>query len=85
MAHSDAFDGFSLVSRYVDVVALLGDPDIYITSVRNVVPGSSTTGRRLPIHLDPPEHTPFRKTLERALSRSRIQTPEPSIKRQPAR
>ena len=81
VAHSEAFDGFWLVTRYADIVDILNNSDNYITSVRNVVPGSSTTGRRPPLHLDPPEHTPYRKALERALSKSRIQTLEPSIKK----
>ena len=40
--------------RYQDIHDILMQPDLYITSVRNVVPGSSTTGRRPPLHLDPP-------------------------------
>jgi cytochrome P450 len=84
VAHSESFDGFWLLSRYDDIVAVLQDSDNFITSVRNVVPGSSTTGRRPPLHLDPPEHTPYRKALERALSRARISALEPAIKRHSA-
>lgn len=81
VAHSDAFDGFWMLTRYADIADVLADPANYITSVRNVVPGSSTTGRRPPLHLDPPEHTPYRKALERALSRARISALEPAIER----
>jgi cytochrome P450 len=79
VAHSDAFEGFWMLTRYADIVDVLGNSDNFITSVRNVVPGSSTTGRRPPLHLDPPEHTPYRKALERALSRARVSTLEPAI------
>jgi cytochrome P450 len=72
VAHSDAFDGFWAVTRYKDVLDILLQPDLYITSVRNVVPGSSTTGRRPPLHLDPPDHTPYRKAIDRALGASRV-------------
>ncbi len=38
VAHSTAFDGFWAVTRYQDVYDMLMQPDLYITSVRNVVP-----------------------------------------------
>ena len=72
VAHSDAFDGFWAVTRYQDVLDILLQPELYITSVRNVVPGSSTTGRRPPLHLDPPDHTPYRKAIDRALGAARV-------------
>lgn len=84
VAHSDTFDGFWLLTRYDDIVGVLQDSDNYITSVRNVVPGSSTTGRRPPLHLDPPDHTPYRKALEKALSRARVSSLEPAIRRHTA-
>ena len=58
VAHSTAFDGFWAVTRYEDVNQILMDPDTFITSVRNVVPGSSTTGRRPPLHRGPWRHRP---------------------------
>jgi cytochrome P450 len=81
VAHSDAFDGFWAVTRYQDVVNILLDPDTYITSVRNVVPGSAATGRRPPLHLNPPEHTPYRRAIDRALSPQRIAAIEPATRR----
>src|SRR5688572_16828540 len=81
VAHSDAFEGFWAVTRYKDVLDILLQPDLYITSVRNVVPGSSTTGRRPPLHLNPPDHTPYRRAIDRALSASRVASLLPSIQR----
>lgn len=72
VAHSTQFDGFWALARYDDVVNALRDPDMFITSVRNVVPGSSTTGRRPPLHLNPPEHTPYRRAIDRALNAVRV-------------
>lgn len=72
VAHSNAFDGFWAVTRHQDVLDILLQPELYITSVRNVVPGSSTTGRRPPLHLDPPDHTPYRKAIDRALGAARV-------------
>jgi cytochrome P450 len=81
VAHSTAFDGFWAITRYEDIHRILMDPQTYITSVRNVVPGSSTTGRRPPLHLNPPEHTPYRRAIDRALSATRVAAVEPATRR----
>jgi cytochrome P450 len=81
VAHSSAFDGFWAVASYDDVMKILLDPELYITSVRNVVPGSSTTGRRPPLHMDPPDHTPYRRALDRALRPARVASIEPATRR----
>lgn len=81
VAHSNAFDGFWAVTRYEDVHRILMDWQNYTTSVRNVVPGSSTTGRRPPLHLDPPDHTPYRRAIDRALGAARVASIEPATRR----
>src|SRR5580658_264534 len=81
VAHSNAFEGFWAITRHQDILDILLDPQTYITSVRNVVPGSATTGRRPPLHLNPPEHTPYRRAIDRALSASRVATVEPATRR----
>ena len=81
VAHSTAFDGFWAITRYDDIQRILQDPDTFITSVRNVVPGSSTTGRRPPLHLNPPDHTPYRRAIDRALSAKRVAAIEPATRR----
>jgi len=81
VAHSTAFDGFWAITRYEDVFRMLMQPELYITSVRNVVPGSSTTGRRPPLHLDPPDHTPYRRAIDRALGAARVANLEPVTRR----
>jgi cytochrome P450 len=57
------------------------DYENYTTTVRNVVPGSSTTGRRPPLHLDPPDHTPYRRAIDRALGAARVASIEPATRR----
>jgi cytochrome P450 len=81
VAHSTAFEGFWAITRYQDVLDILSDPGTYITSVRNVVPSSATTRRRPPLHLNPPEHTPYRRAIDRALSPSRVASLEPATRR----
>jgi cytochrome P450 len=81
VAHSNAFEGFWAVTRHQDILDILLDPDTYITSVRNVVPGSATTRRRPPLHLNPPEHTPYRRAIDRALGASRVASLDPATRR----
>lgn len=79
IAHSDAFGGFWMLTRHADVKRVLDDPIEFTTRVRNVVPGASATGRRPPLHLDPPEHTPYRRAIDRAIGPRRVETIAPQI------
>jgi cytochrome P450 len=63
LAHSERWGGFWLLSRYEDVLAVSKQHQTFVNSVQNVVPAVTTTGRRPPLHFDPPEHTQWRKAL----------------------
>ena len=63
--------------RYDDVRRAASDPRTFITSVQNVVPKVAFTGRRPPLHLDPPEHTPYRRALNPLLSDERVASSSP--------
>ncbi len=80
VAHSDAWGGFWALTRHDDVAAAASDSSLFITSVQNVVPKVAFTGRRPPLHLDPPEHTPYRRALAPLLSEKRVARFEPVIR-----
>ncbi|MBX5468151.1 MAG: cytochrome P450 [Firmicutes bacterium] len=82
VAHSNAWGGFWALFRYQDVVAVLRDPETYTTSVQNVVPRFAFTGRRPPLHLDPPEHTAYRRVINRFFRPERIGRLEPVVRRE---
>ena len=73
VAHSDAMGGFWALTRYEDVKRAASQSETFVTSVQNVVPKVAYTGRRPPLHLDPPEHTPYRRTLNPLLSQDRCE------------
>ena len=73
VAHTDAMGSFWALTRYDDVKRASSDPATFVTSVQNVVPKVAFTGRRPPLHLDPPEHTPYRRTLTPLLSAERAE------------
>ncbi|HEY5712001.1 MAG TPA: cytochrome P450 [Allosphingosinicella sp.] len=80
VAHADAWGGFWALMRHADVAAAAADSDTFITSVQNVVPKVAFTGRRPPLHLDPPEHTPYRRALAPLLTERRVERYEPIIR-----
>jgi len=80
VAHSDAYNGFWALTRYDDVVAAVKDPELFTTTVQNVVPKLAFTGRRPPLHLDPPEHTPYRTALNPYFTSERMAELEPRLR-----
>lgn len=80
VARSSAWNGFWAVTRYDDVVAVASDPELFTTTVQNVVPKVAFTGRRPPLHLDPPEHTPYRRALNPYFRPDRIAAFEPAMR-----
>ncbi len=68
VAHTDRLGGFWALTRYDDVAKAASDPRTFTTTVQNVIPKVAFTGRRPPLHLDPPEHTPYRRALNPLLS-----------------
>ena len=79
VAHSDAYNGFWALTRYEDVVMALRDPN-FTTTVQNVVPKLAFTGRRPPLHLDPPEHTPYRVALNPYFTAEKMTRIEPKLR-----
>ncbi len=74
VAHASGLGNFWALTRYGDVKRAASDPVTFITSKQNVIPKVAFTGRRPPLHLDPPEHTPYRKALNPMLSLARAES-----------
>lgn len=81
VAHSDAWGGFWALMKHDDVASAATDWRTFITSKQNVVPKVAFTGRRPPLHLDPPEHTPYRRALTPLLSEARVERLRPVMQR----
>ncbi|MBK8629468.1 MAG: cytochrome P450 [Sphingomonadales bacterium] len=77
VAHTSAWGGFWALTRHEDVAMAAADSDAFITSVQNVVPKVAFTGRRPPLHLDPPEHTPYRRAIAPLMTGRAIARLEP--------
>lgn len=81
VARSDAWGGFYALLKHDDVTNAASDWRTFISSVQNVVPKVAFTGRRPPLHFDPPEHTPYRRALAPLLTEARVARLEPTIRR----
>jgi cytochrome P450 len=81
VAHTSAYRGYWGLFKYQDVVDALRQYDTFITSVQNVVPKVAFTGRRPPLHFDPPEHTPYRRALNPFFTEAKMQKIEPAVRR----
>lgn len=80
VARSGAWGGFWALTKHSDVAAAASDWQTFTTTKQNVVPKVAFTGRRPPLHLDPPEHTPFRRVLAPLLSGDRVERLRPVIR-----
>ncbi|MBL8552170.1 MAG: cytochrome P450 [Hyphomonadaceae bacterium] len=81
VAHSTHWGGFWALFRYEDVAAVLADPELYTTSIQNTVPKFAFTGRRPPLHFDPPEHTAYRRIINRFFSAEKMARLEPLVRK----
>lgn len=85
VAYSSAHGGFWALTRYDDIVGAVTNNEGFITSKINVIPNMSLGKRRPPLGKDPPEHTPFRRALDRTLRHSRVTSMEPILRAHAAR
>lgn len=74
------FGGFWAVLAHAEVLTVLSDARTFVNSVQNVVPKVRTSGRRPPLHLDPPEHTAYRRALAPVFRRERTDALEPQVR-----
>lgn len=81
VAHSADFEGFWVLTKYDDVIHALADADMFSTAIQNVVPRVATSGRRPPLHLDPPEHTPYRRAITPLFRSDRMLELEPVVRK----
>ena len=80
LARGGRWGGFWMLSRHEDVVAVTRDHETFVNSIQNVVPGVTTTGRRPPLHFDPPEHTLWRKAMSGPFKGSTLTALEPTVR-----
>lgn len=81
VAWSNGWGGFWALTKYDDIINVLSDPATFTTTIQNVVPRVATSRRRPPLHLDPPEHTPYRRAIAPLFRDARMTVWEPAVRR----
>ena len=80
VAHSGSYGGFWAVTRYQDVQRVMRDPGTFTSSKGIVIPQNPASGRRPPLHYDPPEHSAYRKVISPVFRRERLRWLEPAVR-----
>ncbi|WP_370328292.1 cytochrome P450 [Euzebya sp.] len=79
VAWTDDLGGFWMLTRHADIARVTTDTRTWVSSVQNAVPKLPNTGRRGPLHFDPPEHTAYRRALNPVFAADRVAEVRPAI------
>ena len=71
---------FLALTRYDDVKAVSADYGTFTSELGIVVPSNPVSGRRAPLHFDPPEHPRYRRPLNAALSEEKVSALAPTVR-----
>jgi cytochrome P450 len=80
VARSDAFGGFWAATRRRDIERITTDPTTFSSRFGIIVPRNPASGRRPPMHYDPPEHTAFRIAINPSFRKDRLAWLEPVVR-----
>jgi len=80
VAHSDRWGGFTVLTRYRDVVKAATQPRVFTSTEGIVVPKNPVSGRRAPMHYDPPEHTRYRRAMNAVFRDDRVLAREDELR-----
>lgn len=78
--HSDAYDGFWVVTKYEDVHRVLTTPEVFSSYPINIPPQMGQQRPLIPVELDPPNHTRYRQLLAPFFSPARAESLTPLIR-----
>ena len=81
VAHSDAHDGFWVVSNYADAKAIMQNPEVFTSAKGARIPAGGKHRPLPPLEIDPPDHAKFRGLIAKAFSPRNINALEPKIRK----
>lgn len=80
IARSQEYEGFWALLGYDEVLTAITDIEHFTTSKQNAIPKFAFTGVRPPLHLDPPEHTEYRRVINKAFTPPKIRELESTVR-----
>jgi cytochrome P450 len=81
VARSQDFGGFWAMLGYEELNEVITDIDRFTTSKQNAIPKFAFTGVRPPLHLDPPQHTSYRRVINHFFTPPKMRALEPAVRR----
>jgi cytochrome P450 len=80
VAHSDAYGGFWVLTRYEDIKRVALDDETFSSSQGIVIPAKQNTGQRsIPIETDPPIFQEYRRVMQPLFAPVAVDRLEPAI------
>jgi cytochrome P450 len=76
VAHSERDNGFYAVTKYADIAHCMKDATTFSTAYGVSIPASAERPRWIPMAMDPPEHTLYRRDLNVLFSPRRVKAVE---------
>ncbi|WP_280420444.1 cytochrome P450 [Nocardia carnea] len=80
VVYSPAHGGHWIVTRYQEIHEVLRDHETFSSYPNNLVTTTAGFGKFLPLELDPPEHTGYRRALQPLFSPNRMKALEDDIR-----
>ena len=80
VVRGDRWGGFWALTRYADILRVSSNYTDFTSSLGITVPKNPVSGRRAPLHFDPPEHTRYRRAINAPLREERVAALEPRIR-----
>lgn len=80
IARSQEYGGFWAALGYDEVLSVITDIEHFTTSKQNAVPSFAFTGVRPPLHLDPPDHSAYRRVINAFFTPPRMRAMEPRVR-----
>ncbi|WP_040801093.1 cytochrome P450 [Nocardia higoensis] len=80
VVYSTAHGGHWIVTRYHEIHEVLRDAETFSSYPNNLVSTAAGFGKFIPIELDPPEHTGYRRALQPLFSPNRMKALEEDIR-----
>lgn len=81
VARSQDFGGFWAMLGYEELSEVITDIDRFTTTKQNAIPKFAFTGVRPPLHLDPPQHTSYRRVINHFFTPPKMRALEPAVRR----
>jgi cytochrome P450 len=80
VARGTRWGGFWALTRYDDILRVSSSYADFTSSLGITIPKNPVSGRRAPLHFDPPEHTRYRRAINAPLREERVAALEPRIR-----